>query len=145
MCNHMETASHPSFIKPFIAFIAEGALLYELLKNLAVHMYVPQPHSIQLCWRRWWDSTNDLYRAIWPLLCEEYERVICFLFCFCGSAQMGLHFAREQLVEVNDARAAGLLLHCGDTNQYPVFIPVSSVKSVVKLWGKTYVYGINEI
>lgn len=44
MCNHMETASHPSFIKPFIAFIAEGALFYELLNNLAVHMYIsPTP------------------------------------------------------------------------------------------------------
>lgn len=48
MCNHMETASHRSFIKPFIAFIAEGALLYELLNNLAVHMYISQPQSIQL-------------------------------------------------------------------------------------------------
>lgn len=42
-------------------------------------------------------------------------RVTRFLFCFRGSGQMGFHFAREQLVEVNDARAAGLSLHRGDT------------------------------
>lgn len=48
LCNHMETASHLSFIKPFIAVIAEGALFYELLSNLAVHLYILQPHSSKL-------------------------------------------------------------------------------------------------
>lgn len=33
LCNHMETASHSSFIRPFIAVIAEWALFYELLNK----------------------------------------------------------------------------------------------------------------
>lgn len=40
--NHMETASHSSFIKSFIAFTAEGAPFYELSNTLAVHLYVLQ-------------------------------------------------------------------------------------------------------
>lgn len=52
MCNHMETASHSSFIKPFIALIAVGALFYELLNNLAAHMYILGARSSQLSSRQ---------------------------------------------------------------------------------------------
>lgn len=52
MCNHMETASHSSFIKPFIALIAVGALFYELLNNLAAHMYILGACNSQLSSRQ---------------------------------------------------------------------------------------------
>lgn len=52
MCNHVETASHSSFIKPFIALIAVGALFYELLNNLAAHMYILGRRSSQLSSRQ---------------------------------------------------------------------------------------------
>ena len=65
----METASHLSFIKPFIAFIAEGALFYELLNNPAAHMYILQSYSSQLSLTPGRDYTNDLHRALCSLSC----------------------------------------------------------------------------
>lgn len=47
MCNHMKTASHSYFIKPFIA--GGEARSYELLNNLEVHMYILQANNGQLC------------------------------------------------------------------------------------------------
>ena len=42
----METASHSSFIKSFMAVIAEGALIYELLKqSCAVRMFISQQQT----------------------------------------------------------------------------------------------------
>lgn len=47
LCNHMETASHSSFIKPFIAVIAEGAPFYELLSKFCSAYVHPTSSQLQ--------------------------------------------------------------------------------------------------
>lgn len=73
MCNHMETASHSSFIKPFIALIAVGALFYELLNNLALRMYISGAASTNLLPRQRVEGTKHATsaEAVRFLLCGE--------------------------------------------------------------------------
>lgn len=73
MCNHMETASHSSFIKPFIALIAVGALFYELLNNLAARMYISGAASSQLSPGQRVEGTEHATsaEAMRSLLCGE--------------------------------------------------------------------------
>lgn len=147
MCNHMETASHSSFIKPFIALIAVGALFYELLNNLAAHMYILGARSSQLSSRQlrgggklsarpplgnplpfMWGVVWATRRAVVSSALLGQARAECLkiehfplCFPFSGAAQMGFHLHKSNVSKVITPRLLGLHYTAGILSHQPIY------------------------
>lgn len=115
----METACHSYFIKTFIAVIA-GTLFLQIIKqscSVDVHLVALQKQtSLKSLGRQnkfHWALSCGSHVLFWVKHRQIAQKYIFILFDLplSGVRQMGLNFAQEEYVEVNDALAALLTLY----------------------------------